>query len=191
MRPGPVRGEPWLSRVLIKRHELNPYDDAERILKKTSAMFAGFVTRLDSERSMRSEGPADENGQAFAGLEPGTIPFLSPGEDVKFSASADVGGTYEAFMKQQLRSIAVGMGMTYEQLTGDLSSVNDASIRAELVEFCRRIAEIPHHLMVFPLCRPVWERGIERTICPGNSQWMYARGAKEFHRGSMSTRSRT
>lgn len=167
MRPGQVRGEPWLARVLIKLHELDQYDDAELVRKKTSAMFAGFVTRLDSELSMMGEGPADENGQAFAGLEPGTMQFLSPGEDVKFSAPADVGGTYEAFMKQQLRSIAVGMGITYEQLTGDLSSVNYSSIRAGLVEFRRRIAEIQHHLMVFQLCRPVWERWIELAILSG------------------------
>ena len=127
-------------------------------------MFAGFVTRLDSEASLMGVGPADENGQAFAGLEPGTMQFLSPGEDIKFSSPADVGGTYEAFMRQQLRAIAVGMGITYEQLTGDLSNVNYSSIRAGLVEFRRRIAEIQHHLMVFQLCRPVWNKWFEMAV---------------------------
>lgn len=67
-------------------------------------------------------------------------------------------------MRQQLRSIAVGMGITYEQLTGDLSGVNYSSIRAGLVEFRRRIAMIQHHVIVFQLCRPVWNRWFELAI---------------------------
>jgi lambda family phage portal protein len=164
LRPGQVRGEPWLARVLLKLHDLDQYDDAELVRKKTAAMFAGFVTRLDPESSMLGEGAPNEAGQAFAGLEPGTMQFLEPGEDVRFSQPGDVGGTYEAFMRQQLRSITVGMGITYEQLTGDLSGVNYSSIRAGLVEFRRRIAMIQHHLMVFQLCRPVWNRWFELAI---------------------------
>lgn len=164
LRPGQVRGEPWFVRVLLKLHELDQYDDAELVRKKTAAMFAGFITRLDPEMAMMGESEANDSGQALAGLEPGTMQFLEPGEDIRFSQPSDVGGTYEAFMRQQLRSIAVGMGVTYEQLTGDLSGVNYSSIRAGLVEFRRRIAMIQHHLMVFQLCRPVWNRWFELAI---------------------------
>ncbi|GHS93245.1 phage portal protein [Alphaproteobacteria bacterium] len=164
LRPGQVRGEPWLARVLLKLHDLDQYDDAELVRKKTTAMFAGFITRLDPETSMMGEGDTNSAGQAFAGLEPGTMQFLEPGEDVRFSQPGDVGGTYQAFMSQQLRSVAVGMGITYEQLTGDLSGVNYSSIRAGLVEFRRRISMIQHHLMVFQLCRPVWDRWFELAI---------------------------
>jgi predicted nucleic acid-binding protein len=45
LRPGQIRGEPWLARALVKLHELDQYDDAELVRKKTAAMFAGFVTR--------------------------------------------------------------------------------------------------------------------------------------------------
>ncbi|MDR1333872.1 MAG: phage portal protein, partial [Holosporaceae bacterium] len=45
LRPGQIRGEPWLSNVLLKLHELDQYEDAELVRKKTAAMFAGFVTR--------------------------------------------------------------------------------------------------------------------------------------------------
>ncbi|MDR2681957.1 MAG: phage portal protein [Holosporaceae bacterium] len=164
LRPGQIRGEPWLSNVLLKLHELDQYEDAELVRKKTAAMFAGFVTRLDSESEMFGEGNANNNGTAFAGLEPGTMQFLDPGEDVKFSSPADVGGTYEAFIKQQLRATAVGLGISYEMLTGDLSSVNYSSIRAGLVEFRRKCASLQHNLMVFQFCRPVWNRWIELAI---------------------------
>ena len=90
--------------------------------------------------------------------------FLDPGEDVKFSTPADVGGTYEAFIKQQLRAIAVGLGITYEQLTCDLSGVNYSSIRAGLLEFRRRCTALQHNLMVFQFCRPIWNKWLELAI---------------------------
>jgi len=46
LRPGQIRGEPWLARALVKLNELDQYDDAELVRKKTAAMFAGFITRL-------------------------------------------------------------------------------------------------------------------------------------------------
>lgn len=49
LRPGQIRGEPWLARALVKLNELDQYDDAELVRKKTAAMFAGFITRLAPE----------------------------------------------------------------------------------------------------------------------------------------------
>jgi lambda family phage portal protein len=164
LRPGQIRGEPWLSNVLLKLHELDQYEDAELVRKKTAAMFAGFVTRLDPESDVFGESSSNNNGTAFAGLEPGTMQFLDPGEDVKFSSPADVGGTYEAFIKQQLRATAVGLGISYEMLTGDLSSVNYSSIRAGLVEFRRKCSMLQHNLIAFQLCRPIWNRWLELAI---------------------------
>lgn len=160
LRPGQVRGEPWLSNVLLKLHDLDQYEDAELVRKKTAAMFAGFVTRLDPEAEMF---PKDESSELY-GLEPGTMQFLDPGEDIKFSNPADVGNTYEAFIKQQLRAISVGLGITYEQLTGDLSGVNYSSIRAGLLEFRRRCTALQHNLIVFQLCRPIWNKFIELAV---------------------------
>ena len=163
-RPGQIRGEPWLSRVLLKLYELDQYDDAELVRKKTAAMFAGFITRLDPESNFMGEADHNEQGVAMAGLEPGTMQLLDPGEDVKFSEPSDVGGNYTAFMRQQLRSIAAGMGITYEQLSGDLTEVNYSSIRAGLIEFRRRCAMLQHHIMVFQFCRPVWHRWLELAL---------------------------
>ncbi len=100
----------------------------------------------------------------MSGLEPGTMQFLDPGEDIKFSEPADVGGSYEVFIRQQLRAIAVGLGITYEQLTGDLTGVNYSSIRAGLLEFRRRCTSLQFNLMVFQFCRPVWNKWIELAV---------------------------
>ena len=132
LRPGQIRGEPWLARALVKLHELDQYDDAELVRKKTAAMFAGFITRVSPDDPLMGEGAPDAQGAALAGLEPGTLQLLEPGEDVRFSEPADVGSSYDSFMRQQFRAVAAAMGITYEMLTGDLTQVNYSSIRAGL-----------------------------------------------------------
>ncbi len=167
LRIGQIRGVPWLSRVLLKLYELDQYDDAELVRKKTSALFAAFITRLDPESNLMGEGEADEDGLAIAELEPGTVQLLEPGEDIKFSEPSDVGSSYEGFMRQQLRFVAMGMGLTYEQLTGDLTQVNFSSIRAGLIEFRRRCEMLQRHVMIFQLCRPVWKKWFQLAVLSG------------------------
>ena len=167
LRPGQIRGEPWLSRALVKLNELDQYDDAELVRKKTAAMFAGFITRLSPEDNLMGEGNSDQNGVALAGLEPGTLQILEPGEDVKFSQPADVGASYGEFLRMQFRAVAAAMGVTYEQLTGDLTQVNYSSIRAGLLEFRRRCEAIQHGVIVHQLCRPIWSAWMEQAVLSG------------------------
>jgi len=167
LRPGQIRGEPWLARALVKLNELDQYDDAELVRKKTAAMFAGFITRLTPEDNLLGEGSADANGVALAGLEPGTLQILEPGEDIKFSAPADVGSSYAEFMRQQFRAVAAAMGITYEMLTGDLTQVNYSSIRAGLLEFRRRCEAIQHGVIVHQLCRPIWRAWMDQAVLEG------------------------
>jgi lambda family phage portal protein len=162
--PGQLRGVPWLSPVLLKLHDLDQYDDAELVRKKVAAIFAGFVTRPDPESQFFGEAEVNRRGVELAGLEPGTLQFLHPGEEIKFSEPCDVGGNYMEFMRQQLRAIAAGIGISYEQLTGDLAQVSYSSIRAGSLEFRRRCTRLQHDLMTFQFCQPVWERWLEVAL---------------------------
>jgi hypothetical protein len=44
----------------VKLNELDQYDDAELVRKKTAAMFAGFITRLSPEDNLMGEGNSDD-----------------------------------------------------------------------------------------------------------------------------------
>jgi lambda family phage portal protein len=113
------------------------------------------------------ESAADGNGVALAGMEPGTLQILEPGEDIKFSAPADVGSSYAEFMRQQFRAVAAAMGITYEMLTGDLTQVNYSSIRAGLLEFRRRCEALQHGVIVHQLCRPIWRAWMDQAVLEG------------------------
>ena len=169
LRPGQLRGEPWFAQALVKLHELDQYDDAELVRKKTAALIAGFITKPDPELSVGGEDDKepDEDGAVPVTWTPGTMQVLLPGEDIKFSEPADLGGQYGEFMRVQLRSIAMGLGLTYEQFTGDLTGVNYSSIRAGMVEFRRRMEQLQRMVLIHQLCRPVWARWMDQAVLSG------------------------
>lgn len=164
-RPGQVRGEPWLTRALIKLRDLDKYDDAELLRKQVAALFAGFITRKpNDDGSFVGEGAPDSAGVSEATWEPGTLSFLEEGEEITFSNPTEVGATYEAFLREQKRTLAVAAGTMYEQLTGDYSKVNDRTFRASVNEFRRYAEMVQHHLVVFQLCRTVARRWSDLAV---------------------------
>lgn len=160
LRAGQKRGRPWLASVIVTMHELNQFNDAELVRKKTAAMFGGFITQppeyAGGHPVLGNLNGEDDSGSPVIDMEPGTFPALPPGYAVTFSTPADVGGNYEQFVKHQERRAARGMGgLTYEKFTGDLSEVNYSSIRAGNLEFQRQCKQFIFNVLAFQFCRPV------------------------------------
>ena len=164
---GQVRGLSKLAPAIVKLWLLDLYDDAELDRKKVAALFAGFIRRPDADGALMGEGPPDAAGASVAGLQPGTLQVLLPGEDVTFSAPADVGGSYEAFQFRTLLAVCAGLGVPYQNVVGDMTKVNYSSSRTALLEFRRRIEAFQHSVLVHQLCRPVWRRWLETAVLAG------------------------
>jgi lambda family phage portal protein len=162
--PGQVRGLSWFAPVLLASKELAQLMDAMLVRANVAALHTGFIT--DTDGSPIYEG--EQKGETFeASLEPGALIKLPPGTSVEFSEPPDAGNT-TAFAAEILRMIAVGTGVTYEQLTGDYSKVNYSSARAALIEFQRFIRSVQHHTIVHQFCRPVWARFLRHEVLSGN-----------------------
>jgi len=164
---GQIRGLPHVAPAMVRLFLLDQYDDAELDRKKTAAMFAGFVTKNAPEDPMMGEIEDEGTGIGIASLEPGTLQVLLPGEDIKFSSPADVGGGFEAFQYRTLLAISASLGLPYHLVTGDVRQANYSSLRAELVEFRRRIGQLQHGVMAHQFCRPVWTRWLEAAALSG------------------------
>ena len=165
---GQIRGVPWVAPAMVRLWLLDQYDDAELDRKKVAAMFAGFVTRPGPDDVMGEDSAQkDQDGAALIGLQPGTMQLLLPGEDIKFSDPADVGGSYEAFQYRTLLACCSAMGVPYTNVTGDLRQANYSSLREGKLEFRRRIEQFQHGTLVFQLCRPVWRRWLRDAVLAG------------------------
>lgn len=160
-RPGQNTGIPWVSSVLLRLAELDAYEDAELVRKKTAALFAAFIKESSPGAAPltpgvtipRSEKPTKR--APLAQLRPGLMQRLGPGQEMQFSSPADVGVTYEPWLRFQLLAIAKAYGLSYEQLTGDLRGVSYSSIRAGLIDFRRLCEQVQHFMLKFQLCRKV------------------------------------
>ncbi len=164
---GQIRGLPHVAPAMVRLFLLDQYDDAELDRKKTAAMFAGFITKTAPEEALLGETQVADDGIATASLEPGTLQVLLPGEDVKFSSPADVGGGYEAFQYRTLLAVSASLGLPYHLVTGDVRQANYSSLRAELVEFRRRVEQLQHGVIAHQLCRPIWARWMEAAVLAG------------------------
>jgi lambda family phage portal protein len=165
---GQIRGVPWVAPAMVRLWLLDQYDDAELDRKKVAAMFAGFVTRPGPDDVMGEDSAQkDADGAALVGLQPGTMQLLLPGEDIKFSDPADVGGSYESFQYRTLLACCAAMGMPYTNVTGDLRQANYSSLREGKLEFRRRIEQFQHNTLIYQLCRPVWNRWLGDAALSG------------------------
>ena len=166
-RPGQMRGVPLITPALIRLFFLDQYDDAELERKRIAAMFAGFVTSPAPEDVVPIDGldeTSDQEGIGLSGLEPGTLQTLLPGEDIKFSEPADVGGTYEAYQYRQQLAVFGSLGIPYSLCTSDLRRANYSSLRGSIVEYRRKLEQFQHNVLVFQMCRPIYRRWLDTAV---------------------------
>lgn len=72
----------------------------------------------------------------------GGVTFLNGVRELKTASPAEIAGNYQEHNNQVLRMIAGLLGITYEQLTGDLTQVNYSSIRAGMINHRRFIEQL-------------------------------------------------
>ena len=166
LRPGQLRGVPWLTPSMIPLKILGDYDDAELERKRQAALIAGFITVPAPEYDPMN-GEDQDDGTALAAIQPGMWQKLLPGEQVTLASPADVGNSYDPFQYRVLTQACAGLGMPYATVTGDLKQVNYSSIRAGLVEFRRRIEQLQHAVFVYQMCRPIWARFMDAAVLSG------------------------
>lgn len=170
-RPGQIRGLPKIVPGMVRLWLLDQYDDAELDRKKVAAMLAGFITQSDESNYFNPNGAdeTDDEGGTYATAEwqPGMLATLDPGQDIKFSEPTDVGSNYEAFQFRNLLAISAAIGIPYHAMTGDVSKANYSSLRADLVRFRRRVARLRRHVLIFQLCRRVWDEWVSAAVLAG------------------------
>jgi lambda family phage portal protein len=168
-RPGQMRGVPLLTPALVRMFFLDQYDDAELDRKRIAACFAGFVSGPAPEDIVGANpnddiDDQDDEGIDLAPLEPGTMQRLRPGEEIRFSEPADVGGTYEAYQYRQQLALFGALGIPYSVCTSDLRRANYSSLRGSIVEYRRKLEQFQHNIIVFQMCVPIWRRWLDTAV---------------------------
>jgi len=140
-RPGQIRGVPWLSAIMIRLRDFSDFEDAQLMRQKIAACFSIFIVDADQSGEL-----SDEEREELESVEPGSIEYLGSGKDVRFANPPGV-ENYKEYTSTQLHALAVGMGLSYESLAGDLSEVNFSSARMGWLEMQRNIDSWRGHIV--------------------------------------------
>ena len=151
-RPGQLRGPSWLHPIMIRMREIDEFEDAQLVKQKVSACFSAFIRDI--------EVPDQQSTTEFdlEKLEPGIVEHLPPGKDITFaSPPLPNSDSYKFYMSANLRSVAAGVGITYEALTGDYSEVNFSSARMGDMQFRANVDNWQKNIVIPQLCNPVFD----------------------------------
>lgn len=145
-RPGQMRGVPWLAPVMLTLTEMRDYQEAQILKQKISALLAGVVEAGD-------EGvPAGASG--LDALAPGAFVYTEAGQKVQFTNPPKV-DDYDVVMRLGLWAVAMGIGITGESLSGDLSNVNFSSMRAGRLEMDKNVETWQEQILIAQFCAGV------------------------------------
>lgn len=151
-RPGQLRGVTWLHPVMIRLREIDEFEDAQLVKQKISACFSAFIKDIET--------PDQESNNEFdlEKLEPGIVEYLPPGKDITFaSPPLPNSDSYKFYMAANLRSVAAGVGITYEALTGDYSEVNFSSARMGDLQFRSNVDNWQQNIVIPDLCSKTFD----------------------------------
>lgn len=163
---GQQRGVPWLSPAMAAVRDLQLLGDAVRTRAVGEASAMAFVTSSSGlDESVYGGVDKDAKGRLIEEFVPGSIGYLQPGQDVKFHTPT--GTSFEATRRQELQQIAAAAGITYEQLTGDLSRTNWTSYKAGQIDHRALVRWAQRELVIPIVMRRIWVWWVDAAIFAG------------------------
>ena len=140
-RPGQTRGVPWLYSSINRLRNLKEYENSEQIAARASANIAALITTQDADlldepvvELEEMEDLPPQEIKASESVEPGTLMYLAPGEQVNPFIPNRPNTALPEFNAHMLRGVAAGNGVTYESTSRDYSKSNYSSSRLASLE---------------------------------------------------------
>ena len=154
-RAGQVRAASWFAPVLLRFKDFDDYEDAVLMKAKIAACLAVLTTDLDGTApALGTEDDTVEPG--LDNLEPGMIMNVPPGRSIEV-VQPPQNRDYKDHSEITLRSIATGLNVTYEDLTGDYTDLPFSAARMSRLRHWSRVEKWRWRLMIPQFCMPTWE----------------------------------
>lgn len=139
-RPSQIREMSDMSPTITRIRDANEFMRAVSVKERILACLSVFIKRLLPQSGMGYAAPGRrmENGQdrEYQGktLTPGMIQYLNDGDDVQVVNPSGQATDATSFIKQQLRLVGSGQGLSYETTSRDMSESNYSSARQGAIE---------------------------------------------------------
>jgi lambda family phage portal protein len=162
-RAGQVRGVSWFAQTITPLKDFDEFEDAQLMKQKIAACLVGAV--VDPQGSGTAMGEEDDDDNTIETFEPGMFHYFTPGQDVKFNNPPTA--MDDGFSTRTLRKVAAGLGVPYEEMTGDYSQVNFSSARMARLSHWANVYKWRHNMIIPQLCDGVWKWAMEAADIAG------------------------
>lgn len=152
-RPGQVRAASWFAPVLLRMKDFDEYEDAALVKQKIAACLAVITSDVDG--SAPALGGTDPARPDLDFLEPGMILTAPPGRSVSVVQPPTI-SEHDSYSRVTLRTIAAGLGITYEDLTGDYVGMPFSAARMSRLRHWARVYCWRWNMLIPQFCDPVW-----------------------------------
>jgi lambda family phage portal protein len=103
-----ARGVPWGAPVIRSLRDLDDYEVAELVRKKTEACVTAIVFGDDEAQQGIAPSVVDADGNRVEQFEPGLIAYARGGKDIRFNQPSATGG-YGEYKRASLHTISAGV----------------------------------------------------------------------------------
>jgi lambda family phage portal protein len=164
-RPGSARGATWFAPVLLRFKDFDEYEDATLMKQKIAACLAVITSDVDGTGAPL--GTADDTATpALDMLEPGAIINATAGKNIEVVQPPSV-ADYPEYARVSLRAIAAGLGVTYEDLTGDYQNLPFSAARMSRIRHWAHVEDWRWRLLIPQFCDPVWNWAMQGATVMG------------------------
>ena len=176
VRPGQVRGVPWIAPIIEPLKQLGRWSEAELNAAVISGLQATFVTMDPDAFDTLYEADAQSvmigKASSWSGeMESGQAINLLPGESIASTAPGRPNPAFDPFWTAMVRQIGMALEMPYEVLVMHFQSSYSAARAALLMAW--KAFRSKRDLLSKMLCQPVFELWLAdevaegRISCPG------------------------
>ncbi len=146
-RASQSRGISRLAAIVMESYDLAEYKTAERIGARLAAAFGVFIKTNFPELAPGIGAPSasqDPTASSSSGtpswsdmpdyIDPGRIQALPVGTEIQVAEHNRPGTQYEPYVRDSVRSMSVGAGMSYESFSNDYTNASYSSARSASLE---------------------------------------------------------
>lgn len=164
-RPGQVRAVSWFGPIILRLKDADEYEDATLVKQKIAASLAIATTDVDGTGP--ALGTADDTGERPVDqISPGAILNLPTGREVHVIQPPSV-REHREYMSVTLRAIAAGIGVTYEDLTGDYTELPYSAARMSRLRHWARVEDWRWRLLIPQFCQVTWQWALDAAEMVG------------------------
>jgi len=170
LRPGQVRGVPWIAPILEPLKQLGRWSDAELNAAVVSSLQATFVTMdaeaFDSLYDEDAQGAIIESASKWSGeMESGKAINLLPGESIESPTPGRPNPAFDPFWTAMVRQIGMALEMPFEVLVMHFQSSYSAARAALLMAW--KAFRAKRDFLAKNFCQPVFELWLADEVAQG------------------------